>query len=152
MCKGTPGPPCIHTVHTSQIKPDKRLYSPLISFRPRGGFVMRIFLWQRVQQRCFCSQVLDKLLWGTHVYALTTGTVLMACLSPCRVEMSYYREKINTIPNDLMRVSASTSTQISIGVKACFLCESECVYLVYISFIFSVLSNSYYFFLKITEL
>lgn len=41
-------------------------------------------------------------------------------LSMQRLEMWYYTEKINRIPDESLRVSASTSMQISVGVKALF--------------------------------
>lgn len=42
------------------------------------------------------------------------------CLSMCAVEMRCYKKKMSRIPDDSPRVAASTSMQISIGVKTCF--------------------------------
>lgn len=100
---------------TCHIKADKGQHSPLLSFKTRRGFVMRVFVYLHVEKEVgifFCSRLQDGYLWGTHVYALTTGAVLMACPSPCSAALWYYTNKeMDRIPDDSLCGFASMSVQ-----------------------------------------
>lgn len=87
--------------HTKHIKPERGHTFTSSFLQDRKGLCNdNIPLPASNKTKVFFA-VYDGWLWGTHVYSLATGAVLMACLSPCRVELWYSKKKRDRIPDNL---------------------------------------------------